>query len=204
MKQEDLTALGLQEEQAKNVLALHEKELGKAFSAREGLKAENDTLKSQLEQRDADIEALKKTAGDTEALTAKLTELQGKYQADTEKLQEQLSARDYNDAIRSAIESKGVKFSSKAAERAFMADLREKQLKLDNGALMGFDDFLTAQKTADPSAFMDQGAIPHFSQGSHQGGGTQITREGFLKLPYAEQYKFKQESPELFNAMMKG
>lgn len=204
MKLEDLTALGVPEEQAKTVLSLHEKELGKVVSIRDGLKADNEMLKGQLAERDKDIETLKVTAGDAEAVKGKLADLQGKYEADTAKLQQQIAARDYGDAIRSAIEAKGVKFTSKAAERAFIADLREKKLKLDNGTLSGFDEFLESQKQADPWAFASNKPKPYFSGPSGGPAAPPMTRESFLKMSYGDQLKAKEENPDLVNAFVKG
>lgn len=204
MKLEDLTGLGLPDEQAKSVLAIHEKELGKVAADRDGLKADNEALKGRLAERDKDMEALKKTAGDAEATGEKLADLQAKYEADTKKYQEQIAARDYSDAVRSTVEAKGVKFTSKAAERAFIADLREKGLKLDNGTLLGFDEFLAAQKQADPEAFLGDKPLPQFSGPSGGATAPPMTKESFLKLSYGEQLKLKEQNPDLIQSFWKG
>lgn len=204
MKLEDLTALGVSEEQAQKILSVCEKEINKAVSMRDGFKAENEALKSQLAERDRDMEALKKSVGDTETTGRKLAELEEKYAADTKKYKEQIAARDYNDAVRAAIEGKRIQFSSKAAERAFLADLREKKLQVDGGNLLGFEEFLEAQKNADPSAFLDGEQPPQYTRGTGGKSAPPMTRAAFLSLPYERQYQFKTENPELFSAMMKG
>ena len=45
--------------------------------------------------------------------------------------------------------------SSKAAEKAYLADLKAKHLEIKDGALDGFDEWHKAQVSADPSAFQD-------------------------------------------------
>ena len=62
---------------------------------------------------------------------------------------------DYADVIRKTLSEKGVKFSSKAAEKAYLADLKAKHLEIKDGALDGFDKWHEEQVSADPSAFQD-------------------------------------------------
>lgn len=62
---------------------------------------------------------------------------------------------DYADLIRKTLSEKGVKFSSKAAEKAYLADLKAKHLEIKDGALEGFDEWHKAQVSSDPSAFQD-------------------------------------------------
>ncbi|HCW79829.1 MAG TPA: hypothetical protein DG942_01840 [Ruminococcaceae bacterium] len=56
-------------------------------------------LKKQLESRDKDIAALKKSAGDNEDLTKQLNDLQAKYKTDTEALQSKISQNALNAAL---------------------------------------------------------------------------------------------------------
>ena len=153
MRKEELLELGLTEEQAGQVLAMNGKDVEREKGRTAAAKADLEEARGQLEQRTADLEALKKTAGDADAVKKQLSELTSKYQTETEALQKQLSDRDYADAMTAAITAAGVKFSSKAAERAFRDDLKAKGLPVKEGALEGFDAFLKGQREADPSAF---------------------------------------------------
>ena len=122
-------------------------------------------LDVEVEKNKQLMETSKTEDGETvETLRTKLAELQKKYDDDAathktelETLKTQLADRDYSDAISRAIsganEGKGLKFSSKAARTAFEAAIREKKLELKDGVLTGFDDFVKAQKEADPDAF---------------------------------------------------
>ena len=77
----------------------------------------------------------KETGETVETLRHQLEELQGKYDKDTEAYRTQLADRDYSDAVARTISDKGIKFSSKAAERAYIADLKAKHLELKDGYL---------------------------------------------------------------------
>lgn len=118
-----------------------------------------------------ELETLKKSNGDVATAQKQLADLQAKYEKDTGDLRTQLADRDYSDAISKAILGKGLKFSSKSAQRAFEAALREKKLELKNGELSGLDDFIKAQKEADPEAFAPDKAPPRLVTGSGSGGG---------------------------------
>lgn len=99
MNREFLKKLGLEEEAINTIMAEH----GKTVQSQKTAIAEKDTeltsLKEQLKQRDADIEELQKAATDDE-LKEKYSSLQEKYEADVEKLNNQL----YKSRLNSAIE----------------------------------------------------------------------------------------------------
>lgn len=82
---EELLKLGLTEEQAKDVFALHGKDLNANKSALETITQERDSLKSQLQNTEAQLETLKEaestSAEQKEALQALQNEYD-KYKAD--------------------------------------------------------------------------------------------------------------------------
>ena len=82
-----------------------------------------------------------------------------------------MADRDYSDAVAAAITGKGLRFSSKSAQRAFTAALKEQKLELKDGQLTGLDEFIQAQKQADPEAFAPDKAPPRFATGAGHGGG---------------------------------
>lgn len=120
---------------------------------KEQLGGDITSLKNQLSERDKDIEKLKSTPNNTEELTKQLEQLQSKYDSDTKALQSQIDSRNYTDAVKNAISEKGIKFTSKAAERYYISQAENKKLKLENGKLIGFDDFHKEQYEADKGAF---------------------------------------------------
>ena len=170
MKREFLKNLGLEDEAVDKILDEASKDIGKEKAKREQAEEDLKTVKQQLADRDKDLEELKKTSGDAAEVQKKLDDLQAKYDADTKAFQDQITARDYADAMSSAISGAGLKFSSKAAEKAFRSELmdskafprglkalsrelKEKGLTVKDGALEGFEAFVEDQKKADPEAF---------------------------------------------------
>lgn len=153
MTREFLKNLGLEDAAIDKVLDEASKDIEKEKAKRERAEEDLSEVKKQLEARNGDLEELKKSAGNAEEVQKKLDELQAKYDTDTKAFQDQLDARNYADAMTAAIAKSGIKFSSKAAEKAFRAELKEKGLTVKDGALDGFEDFLKGQKDTDPEAF---------------------------------------------------
>lgn len=129
-----------------SVMALH----GQSIKAvRDELAAE----KTQLATVSAELEKLKATPDKSAELQTKLAELQKKYDADTAELQSKIDGRTYDDAIAEAITKAGVEFTSGSAKKNFVSELKAAKLELKDGAISGFDEFLTKQKEADKDAF---------------------------------------------------
>ncbi len=110
-------------------------------------------------------------------------------QAELEELQAQLADRDYMDAVSRAISAanagKGIKFSSKAAEKAFLADLKEHRLEMKDGTLPGFAEYHKAQMEADPDAFQSDVKPPVFSKPVGAGGAPAAESKGAM---FAKQF----------------
>ena len=62
--------------------------------------------------------------------------------------------RDFSDALKAALDD--VKFSSEAAKKSVMADIKEAGLKLKNGKILGLNDLIEQMKQSDASAFVDE------------------------------------------------
>ncbi|MDE7053921.1 MAG: phage scaffolding protein [Oscillospiraceae bacterium] len=171
MKKEELLEIGLTEEQANKIFALNGQDVEREKAKTTAAKAELADAQGKLSAATTELETLKKTGGDAASIQQQLASLQSKYDQDTSDLRNQLADRDYSDAVRRAIAGKGLKFSSKSAERAFAAALKERKLELKDGELAGLDDFIKAQREADPDAFAPDKAPPRFLTGSGGGGG---------------------------------
>ena len=171
MTREFLKKLGLEDAAIDQILDENMDDIGKEKAKTTAARAALTDAQGQLTTAQTELEGLKKAGGDIAAVRQQLTELQAKYDTDTRALQGQLADRDYGDAISRAIAGRGLKFSSKSAERAFTAALREQKLTLKDGELTGLDDFIKAQKEADPEAFAPDKAPPRLVTGSGGGGG---------------------------------
>lgn len=166
---EILTAAGVDEEHMKDAAG---KIISGHLESVNALRLDVEKYRTDAEKLPGvlhDLETLKKSNGDAAAIQQQLTDLQKKYNDDTAALNAQLAGRDYAAAISQAVTGKGLKFSSKSAQRAFEAALREKKLELKDGELTGLDDFIKAQREADPEAFAPDKPAPRIVAG--MGGG---------------------------------
>lgn len=167
MTREFLKNLGLEDAAIDSVLEENGKDIKKADSEKSALQ----DVRQQLSAAQSELEALKKSGGEAAAAQQQLADLQKKYESDTAALQSQLADRDYADAIRRTISEKGLKFSSRSAEKAFTDSLREQKLELKDGQLGGVDDFIKAQREADPDAFAPERPAPRYLAPLGAGGG---------------------------------
>lgn len=179
MKREFLEGLGLEKDAIDKIMSENGADIQREKQATQNAKADADALRQQLEDRDKDLETLRKDAGNTQDIQKRLDDLQEKYDTDTKNYKDLLSARDYADAMSQAISGASLKFSSRGAERAFRAELKAKGLILKDGTLEGFDDFVKAQREADPDAFAPDKPGPKFVRpGGGVGGNEGATNLG--------------------------
>lgn len=163
MKREFLKNLGLEDTMIDQILDENSRDIGREKQKTDSAKTGLSDAQTQLSAVQTELETLKKSHGDIAQVQKQLSDLQAKYDADTGALSAQLAERDYDAAVGKAIAGKGLKFSSKSAERAFTAALKEKKLPLKDGVLDGFDDFLQLQRDADPDAFAPDKPVPKFT-----------------------------------------
>ena len=157
---------------------------------------EAEAFKTQLAERDNDITALKEQAGNSEALNAKITELQGKYDTDTKALSEKLAAQEIDFNAEKFFSN--IEFTSEAAKKAAIADFKAKGLKYDNGKFLGADDFLAEYKTNDPGAFKAPPEPPADPPPAPPPGLPYFagpTKKDPKKASLAEMMKLKNENP---------
>ena len=133
---------------------------------------------TDIKKRDTDLadlqEKLKAGEGNEETLKdlqEKLSALQTTYDTEKSEYQKKLADQEYEFLVRE--KANELKFSSNSAKKAFLSDALEKKLTVDNGKLLGFDDFVTGYKEADAGAFLadepqaEEPQKPHFSSKSN-------------------------------------
>ncbi len=174
-----LKALGLEDDKIEQIIEEHTALADRMNAEIEKYKADAEKLPAVQRELDS-----LKNSPDAEAVKKQLEDLQSKYNSEMEQYKKQLADRDYADAMTRAIAEKGVKFSSKAAERAYIADLKAKALELKDGALVGFDKYHEEQLAADPSAFASDKPAP-FVKPIGPGGPPAVKSKGAM---YAEQF----------------
>lgn len=143
-------------------------EIGKTFVPRTEFNAANEakkTLDAQLQEATATIESIKAKSEDAEAIKAVADEWKTKAEQIQAEAAKKVTEADYRAA---AVESiAGIQFSSNSAKKAFLEELKAKALPLENGKIMGFDDFHKAYKENDPDAFKSSETTPKFTAPSN-------------------------------------
>ncbi|MDD6202471.1 MAG: phage scaffolding protein [Lachnospiraceae bacterium] len=123
----------------------HEKKVEKVETERDGFKQRAETAE----------ETLKGFEGkDFDTITKERDEWKKKAEAAEEDFKKQIEERDYKDAVEEAV--KDLKFTSNSAKKAFMSDIMSDRLKMKDGKLLGFSDYVEAYKKDDASAFVDE------------------------------------------------
>lgn len=147
MKTEELTAIGLTEEQATQVLAMNGKDIEKHKSKITALEGERDAAKAQLETANA---TLKKFEGiDPQQIQTELQTYKTQAEEAEKKYTRELTQRDQRDWIGKKLDEYGV--TSPYARRQLTSDCmaEDSGLSWKDGAFFGFDDFMKAAKEKD-------------------------------------------------------
>lgn len=191
MKTDELKAWGLTDEQSEKVMAQYGKDVSKLQKENEKLTADRDKEK---ERADTAEETLKKFDGvDVETMQAELATWQQKAKDAEKDYADKLAQRDFEDALKEEIS--GYKFTSEAAKKAIMAEIREAGLKVKDGKILGLSDLLAQMKEKDASAFVDEkqeqleaGRAKPFTGPLNQNtGGQKMTKSDILNIKDAGQ-----------------
>lgn len=191
------------EAEIKAALSQHYKnaaEVGKKIAK---LELERDGYKEQAENS---AETLKSFEGvDLDKIKEELENWKTKAADAQKEMEKQLYDRDFADALRA--EMAGYKFTSEAAKRDVMSQIRAEGLKLSDGKIVGLGDIVSRIKEKDATAFVDEGQ-QRLEQnkakitGKHKPGDGGNVKLSDLSLD--ERIRLKNSDPELYAALKKG
>ena len=132
-------------------------------------KDEIETLTGTITTRDtdlADLQAKLEAAGtDAEKLTTlsnDFTTLKGKYNDEVKAYKEQLKKQAYEFAVKEFASDK--KFTSNAAKRDFINSMISKDLKIEDGKIIGADDFVATYTQNNEDAFVKESKEPEVKE----------------------------------------
>lgn len=147
MKREEVKGIvpGITDEQLAQIMDLHGADIERQKQIITTLTTERDAARTQL------ADANQKLEGYDPEWKAKAAAAENDARAQVAALQSDFAAQSA---------ASGVKFSSESAKKAFLADLKAKNLPLQEGKLLGFDDFLTDYRKSDPAAFVPETGLP--------------------------------------------
>lgn len=170
MKKEDLIALGIDEEAAKSVMALHGKTVTQLNAQVATVEGERDSAKQELAANQAELDTLKESAKGNEALEQQLADLQAKFDESKTNSDKQLSEQQKDFAIKLAL-----KEAQALDDDIVLAQLDKETIKVVDGKLQGFDEQLKGLQESKAFLFQqgeaqEQGA-PNFAVGGNAQGG---------------------------------
>lgn len=118
----------------------------------EKLETDRDKWKGQAETAE---DTLKKFDGvDLETMQTELATWKQKAETAENDYRQKIYDRDFSDVLKTEMES--IRFSSEAAKKAVMAEIKESGLKLKDGKILGLSDLIGQIKERDASAFIDE------------------------------------------------
>lgn len=136
----------------KKSISEHYKNAAEYNKAISKLEADRDKWKQQAETAE---ETLKSFDGiDPAQIQTELATWKQKAEDAEKHAKEQLYERDFADALKSEME--GYKFTSEAAKKSIMAEIKDAGLKLKDGKILGLSDLVEQIKKNDASAFVDE------------------------------------------------
>lgn len=165
-----------------------EKKAAKLESERDQFKEQAQTISDKLKELEGiDHEGLKKQLDEA---NSKIKQIEADYQ----QKQRQKELEDTLDGKLS-----GLKFSSKAARENVRTKLLAKELKVENGVLIGFDDYINELKTSDADAFASDTPPAKFTAAAQGGTGDGMTKDKILAVrDTVERRKLIERHIELF------
>lgn len=177
MTKEQFIALGLTEEQATKAAAASQEEL-KGFIPKARFEEVNEAKKkaeNDLKERDTQLETLKKSAGDNEALKKQIETLQGENKTKDEQYQVKIKELQVSTAIKLAV-------AGEVHDPELITNMLDKskiELKEDGTIKAGLDDQIKALRESKAFLFVEKqkdepffkGVKPNEGKGPNDKGG---------------------------------
>jgi hypothetical protein len=147
MKREQLSEIinGISAEQIDGIMKLH----GATVESLKQKYSDYDDIKAKLEEANEQIESFK--GMDIDSVKAAADEWKTKFETAQKESEDKLNRMQYEYAIKDKVN--GIKFSSESAKKAFVSDALSKDFTIENGNVLGFDDYVTEYKAQDSAAF---------------------------------------------------
>lgn len=197
MKKEELTALGLTEEQIGEVFKLNGLDIESYKDKNSNLETQLETTNASLLERDKQLDDLKLNAGNSEELQSQIKKLQEENTIKAEEYKQALEKTQFDNEFEKALIKANVR-DVKIASAAF----NKEELKYEEGKLKGFDEQLNQIKESHEYLFADK--VPAGTGGSlgngEKGRRKWNSKEDILSIENDEErLEAIQENLELFD-----
>ena len=207
MKKEDFVKLGIEEELAKKCeSAVAEMLKGYIPKTRfDEVNTAKNSAEALIKERDKQLEDLKKSTGDSEALKKQIETLQNENKAQVEKHQAEIKQMKIDNAVESALI--GAKAKNSLAVKALLKDLDKAEL-LEDGTIKGLAEQLDAIQKSDSYLFEAKEIKKQFKGATIGETGDmtpgEMTIEEFKKLSPLDRHKFAIDNPDKYKEFYGG
>lgn len=198
MKKDDFVKLGIDEETAKKCEAASQEELKGYIPKARFDEVNNEKKKLELDVRDRDgqLETLKNSTGDVEAMKNQIEKLQADNKAKDEAHAAEIKQLKIDSALDAALGN--AKAKNKIAVKALLKDMDKAELNAD-GTIKGLDEQIAALQKSDSYLFdakeskkQVKGATPGESGNEEGDKGVDIS-----KMSYSELAAYLAENPDV-------
>lgn len=192
MKRKFLEDLGLTREQVDNIMTENGRDIEAAKSDYETLKQQLDAQAAQMAERDAQLETLKKSAGDNEALTKQIADLQAENTAAKEKYESDMKELKIITAIK-------LEVGESAQDADLVAGLfdKSKLILSEDGKVTGLEEQLKSLKKEKAFLFKEEKPQqPQLKGGKPvEGSGVPPAEKKPSEMTYSEMCKYLESNP---------
>lgn len=211
MTRKQLEDLGLTKEQADSIIKINGDDIENAKSASaaeiKNLQTEVDGLKTQVGDRDKQLETLKASAGDNADLKKQIEQLQEDNKRVVKEKEAEIKQMQIDNAVSAALKDAGAKNITAAI--ALLKDMDKAELDSD-GTVKGLAEQIEQLQESDsylfdvkeePQKSKPAGATPAGGGSTHVPGT--ITKEQFAKMGYKEREELYNTNKELYDSLVK-
>jgi hypothetical protein len=165
MKREFLKSLGLEDEAIDKIIAENGKDI-EATKAKADKSQEIENLKSELLAKDklieeSNVQIQKFKEMDVDGIKAaaeewknKYTEFENQSKAEKEAYENKLKEQKYEFTLKEV--TSGLKFPNELTQKAFLNELKAKNLPLEGDKLLGYDDYIKEVSEKNPGIFVTE------------------------------------------------
>lgn len=184
MKKEELIALGVEEEVAKQILVINGRDIGKHKKLAEAYRIDMEKANDELEKfKDVNIDELNKQINDWKA----------KYETETQALNDQLKSQAVEFKAQSYLSK--FQFTSERVKSSIMADFMKQGFEVDeNGVFVGADEYMTKLQESEPTSFVND-KTPYFAKGTQGQGSKTPGAKSLDEMTYSEAVAYLTANP---------
>ncbi len=196
MTRKFLENLGLEKDAIDEIMSQNGKDIENAKGDITSVTSERDSLKKDVEERDKQIETLKKSAGNNEDLKKQI-----------EALQAENKATKLNSAIEKALTAANAR--NVTAVKALLKDLDKAELS-DDGSVKGLDEQIKALQKDEGTKFLfnvqEKSKKPSISGMTPSEGGDdkpngKVSQKDFARMTYSQRVKLFNEDRDAYNEL---